>query len=213
MRMKRVAPEAAIPADRLDSWKEIASYLRRDVRTVMRWEDSRGLPVHRLPGGQKPGVYALRSELDAWRNRARLRLVQPAERPAPRPRMPSVAVLPFANLSADKENEYFSDGLADDIIAALTRIPGLRVTARTSSFAFRGKEQDVREIGMALGVSTLLEGSVQRSGGRVRVSAQLVDTAEGFHLWGERYDAWSPSSTSSRMLCGRLSPLGRAIRP
>ncbi len=186
--MKRSIPEVAISRDKLDSWKEIAGYLRRDVRTVMRWEEARGLPVHRLPGGQKPGVYALRSELDVWQKEASLRLVGPVEHVAPHARMPSVAVLPFANLSADKENEYFSDGLADEIITDLTRISGLRVTARTSSFAFRGKQQDVREIGSVLGVSTLLEGSVQRIGGQIRVSAQLVDASNGFHLWSERYD-------------------------
>ncbi len=101
---------------------------------------------------------------------------------------PSIAVLPFANLSAEAESVYFSDGLADEVITALTRVDGLRVTARTSSFAFRGVEQDVREIGGRLGVSTLLEGSVQRAAGRVRISAQLVNVADGFHLWSEHYD-------------------------
>ncbi len=100
----------------------------------------------------------------------------------------SIAVLPFANLSSDKENEYFSDGLAEEIINALTSVPGLKVTARTSAFAFRGKEQDVRSIGEALNVRTVLEGSVRRSGTRMRVSAQLVDAANGYHLWSERYD-------------------------
>jgi TolB-like protein len=154
----------------------------------MRWERDRGLPVHRIPGGGKPGVYAFQSELDTWWKKTQLHRVGPAEKAAPPSLTPSVAVLPFANLSRAKENEYFSDGLADEIITALTRIPGLRVTARTSSFAFRGKEQDVRAIGAALGVSTILEGSVQRSGGRVRVSAQLVNTRDGFHIWGERFD-------------------------
>jgi TolB-like protein len=97
-------------------------------------------------------------------------------------------VLPFANLCSDKENEYFGDGLADEIITLLTRIAGLRVTARTSSFAFRAREQDVRRIGRMLGVSTVLEGSVQRTDGRIRVSAQLVDAANGFHLWSEQFD-------------------------
>ncbi len=101
---------------------------------------------------------------------------------------PSVAMLPFANLSLDRKNAYFGDGLADEVITALTRIPGLRVTARTSSFAFRGKHKDVREIGAKLGVRTLLEGSVQRSSNRVRVSAQLVSVADGFHLWSQHFD-------------------------
>jgi TolB-like protein/Tfp pilus assembly protein PilF len=101
---------------------------------------------------------------------------------------PSVAVLPFANLSADKENEYFSDGLAEDIIDALTRVPGLRVIARTSAFSFRGKEVDVREIGARLNVDHILEGSVRRSGNRLRVTAQLVKTSDGYHLWSQRFD-------------------------
>ena len=103
-------------------------------------------------------------------------------------RVPSLAVLPFANLSADKENEYFSDGLAEEIINALTQLRGLRVTARTSSFSFRGKEVDVRKIGADLNVENILEGSVRRAGNRLRVTAQLIDVAGGYHLWSERYD-------------------------
>jgi serine/threonine protein kinase/lipoprotein NlpI len=104
------------------------------------------------------------------------------------PRTPSLAVLPFANLSADKENEYFSDGLAEDIIDALTQVPRLRVMARTSSFAFRGKEADVREIGARLNVEHILEGSVRRAGNRIRVTAQLLKASDGYHLWSERFD-------------------------
>ncbi|MBK7927177.1 MAG: tetratricopeptide repeat protein [Bryobacterales bacterium] len=172
--------------DVLDSWKEIAEHLGRDVRTAMRWERSRGLPVHRLPGGRKAAVYALRSELEQWRGKAHKR--DGEGNGAAAPGRPSVAVLPFSSLSADKENEYFSDGLADEIITYLAGVHGLRVTARTSSFAFRGKEEDVRGIGAKLGVEALLEGSVQRSGGRIRVSAQLVSCRDGCHLWCERYD-------------------------
>jgi serine/threonine-protein kinase len=101
---------------------------------------------------------------------------------------PSIAVLPFANMSGDKENEYFSDGLAEEILNLLTKIPGLRVIARTSSFAFRGKEQDITKIAELLRVKTILEGSVRRAGNRVRVTAQLVEAEHGSHLWSERYD-------------------------
>ena len=101
----------------------------------------------------------------------------------------SIAVLPFANLSADKENEYFSDGLAEEIINALTHVRGLKVTARTSAFAFRGENQDIRKIAETLNVRTILEGSVRRAGSRIRVSAQLINAADGYHLWSERYDA------------------------
>jgi serine/threonine-protein kinase len=100
----------------------------------------------------------------------------------------SIAVLPFANLSADKENEYFSDGLAEEIINALSKVPELRVIARTSSFAFRGKEHDLRKIGQRLRVGTILEGSVRRAGNRIRVTAQLVRLADESQLWSERYD-------------------------
>jgi TolB-like protein/tRNA A-37 threonylcarbamoyl transferase component Bud32/Flp pilus assembly protein TadD len=101
---------------------------------------------------------------------------------------PSIAVLPFANLSADKENEYFSDGLAEDILNLLAKIPGLKVIARTSAFAFRGKEQDIRKIAETLGVANVLEGSVRRAGNRLRITAQLINAADGTHLWSERYD-------------------------
>jgi eukaryotic-like serine/threonine-protein kinase len=101
---------------------------------------------------------------------------------------PSIAVLPFANMSADKENEYFSDGLAEEILNLLAKIPGLKVMARTSSFAFRGKEQDITKIAEALRVQNILEGSVRRAGNRIRVTAQLIHAADGTHLWSERYD-------------------------
>ncbi len=101
---------------------------------------------------------------------------------------PSIAVLPFVNLSGDKEQEYFSDGLAEEIINALTHIPGLKVTARTSSFAFRGGEHGITKIAAALGVTTVLEGSVRRAGTRIRVTAQLINAQDGYHLWSERFD-------------------------
>ena len=100
---------------------------------------------------------------------------------------PSIAVLPFANLSADKDNEYFSDGLAEEILNALTQLPGLRVIARTSAFRFRG-EQDLRKVGEALQVGLVLEGSVRKAGNRIRVSAQLIHVADESQLWSERYD-------------------------
>jgi len=100
----------------------------------------------------------------------------------------SVAVLPFVNMSAEPENEYFADGIAEEIINALTRIPSLRVASRTSAFVFKGKTEDIRDIGRRLRVSTVLEGSVRRIGNKLRVTAQLVNVADGYHLWSERYD-------------------------
>ena len=100
----------------------------------------------------------------------------------------SIAVLPFANISADQENEYFCDGLAEELLNALSKIEGLRVAARTSAFSFKGKEVKVSEIAQALNVRTVLEGSVRRSGDRIRISVQLVNAEDGYQLWSERYD-------------------------
>ena len=100
----------------------------------------------------------------------------------------SIAVLPFANLSADRENEYFGDGLAEEIINALAQVDGLKVIARTSAFSFKGKNEDVRDIAQALGVTNVLEGSVRRAGDRIRVTAQLIAAVDGTHLWSDRYD-------------------------
>ncbi|HBY64113.1 MAG TPA: hypothetical protein DEH78_30185, partial [Solibacterales bacterium] len=101
---------------------------------------------------------------------------------------PFIAVLPFANLSGDKDQEYFSDGLAEEILNLLAQLPGLKTIARTSSFAFRGKEDDVRSIAGALNVTHVLQGSVRRSGDRIRVTAQLIAASDGATLWSERYD-------------------------
>ena len=101
---------------------------------------------------------------------------------------PSIAVLPFVNMSADPENEYFSDGLAEDLINALTKISELHVVARTSSFAFKGEKTDIREIGQKLNVDNLLEGSVRKVGNRARITAQLIKVKDGYHLWSDRYD-------------------------
>ncbi len=101
---------------------------------------------------------------------------------------PSVAILPFANMSADPDAEYFSDGLAEEIINALTKFKELRVAARTSSFSFKGKNVDVKEIGTKLGVENILEGSVRRAGDRLRIMAQLINVSDGYHLWSERFE-------------------------
>ena len=112
---------------------------------------------------------------------------RPAERPSP-PDKPSIAVLPFQNMSGDAEQDYFCDGLVEDIITTLSKLDGLRVIARNSSFVYKGHAVDVREAAQQLGVRYVLEGSVRRSGARMRVTAQLIDAADGSHLWAERYD-------------------------
>jgi adenylate cyclase len=100
----------------------------------------------------------------------------------------SIAVLPFADLSPERDQEYFSDGIAEEILNALTKVGGLHVPARTSCFAFRGASVDAREIGRRLGVDTLLEGSIRKAGNRLRISVQLIDARNGYHLWSERFD-------------------------
>ena len=104
------------------------------------------------------------------------------------PTRKSVAVLPFVNMSSDKENEYFSDGITEDLITALSKVSGLHVAAHTSSFAFKGKNEDVRTIGTQLNVGAVLEGSVAKAGNQVRITAQLINTADGYHLWSDSYD-------------------------
>jgi len=101
---------------------------------------------------------------------------------------PSIAVLPFVNRSASPDDEYFSDGLADEILSVLTKVRGLRVSARASSFQFKGRNEDLAVIGERLKVATLLDGSVRKAGNRVRVSVQLVQAADRVQLWSETYD-------------------------
>jgi TolB-like protein len=100
----------------------------------------------------------------------------------------SIAVLAFVNMSNDPENEFFSDGIAEEIINALSKVKALRVASRTSSFSFKGKSEDIVEVGCKLKVHTVLEGSVRKAGNRLRVTAQLINVADGYHLWSERYD-------------------------
>jgi adenylate cyclase len=122
-----------------------------------------------------------------------LRVVTGAQQPAPAPVLalpdkPSIAVLPFANLSGDPEQEYFVDGMVEEIITALSRIRWLFVVARSSSFTYRGQAVDVKQVGRELGVRYVLEGSVRKAGGRVRITAQLIDATSGAHLWADRFD-------------------------
>jgi len=106
----------------------------------------------------------------------------------PLPEKPSIAVLPFNNLSGDPGQEYFSDGITENIITSLSKIPQLFVIARNSTFTYKGKPVRVQQVGRELGVQHVLEGSVQKSGNRIRITAQLIDAKSGYHLWAERYD-------------------------
>src|SRR5712664_614603 len=115
--------------------------------------------------------------------------IPPQQKPAlPLPDIPSVAVLPFANMNGDREQEYFSDGITDDLITALSRLPDLFVIARTSTFTYKGKAAKVQDVSRQLGVKYILEGSVRKEADEVRITAQLVDAASGDHLWAAHYD-------------------------
>jgi adenylate cyclase len=139
----------------------------------------------------------------------------------PRPaELSSIAVLPFADLSPEKDQEYFCDGMTEEIIDALSKIGGIRVVARTSSFAFKGKQQDIREIGKKLNVAAVLEGSVRKDGNRLRVTAQLNSVADGYHLWSETYerelkDVFTVQDEISRAIVNtlQLKLSGRGIQP
>ena len=123
-------------------------------------------------------------EAQAWRKAV---AGPPTQEPAA-PQPQSIAVLPFTNLSPDADDAYFADGITEEIINVLAQLPGLRVAARTSCFAFKGKHEDLRLVGEKLGVQHVLEGSVRKSGPKLRITAQLIGVADGFHLWSERYD-------------------------
>ena len=176
--------------DRLDSWKEIAAYLKRGLRTVRRWEDEEGLPVHRHVHRTHGTVYAYKSEIDVWRHAARQAVLpRPAAEPTAGPgRGISIVVLPFTNLSADPENAYFADGLTDEITADLSKVRALRVTSRTSAMTFKATSKDVKAIAGELGVRYVLEGSVRRAAGKLRITAQLIDASTDTHLWADKYD-------------------------
>jgi len=141
--------------------------------------------LEKQPGDRFQSALDLANEL-----RVVKRMLERGTRPAPARAEPSasIAVLPFVNRSANAEDEYFSDGLADELLSLLARIKGLRVSARASSFYFRGQHVPLAEVGKALNVATLLDGSVRRAGNRVRISVQLVKVSDGYHLWSETYD-------------------------
>ena len=191
--------------ERLDSWKQIATYLRRGARTLQRWERDEGLPVHRLQHGTLGSVYAYTAELDRWW--AERSLQRSPELAAE----PSVAVLPFADMSRARDQAYFCEGIAEEITNALGRVEGLRIASRTSAFRVRPGAADSREIARRLHVRTLLEGSVRKSGHRLRVAVQLSDGQTGFQFWARQYDretrdVFAVQDEIARAVVGALRP-------
>ncbi len=241
------SPGPEVQADeRLDSWKAIAVYLRRDIRTVQRWEKTEAMPVHRHVHDKLGSIFAFKSELDEWQrgrsavsseadpgseavNGSVAAEPQSPETPAPETAAPlthgwrwwalrivamlvgavllygiidagkslfrptvgsaTISVLPFKNLSGDPAQEYFSDGVTEELITYLGRQSStLRVTSLGSSLAYKGTQKTVRQIGRELGVEYVVQGSVLQSGGRVRINAHLVRTKDEAHLWDESYD-------------------------
>lgn len=225
--------------DRLHSWKEIAVYLKRDVRTVRRWEKNQGLPVHRHRHQKAASVYAYRSELEVWWAAQRSNVVETqsadvesdvtdasAEGPQPPTSIPRavwwwvpvvlaaivivaaagyilvrrtgtptghramIAVLPFQNLTGDPGQEFISDGFTEEMITELGELPStqLGVIARTSSMAYKNSAKTVDQIGRELGVEYVLEGSVRHWGGRVLVTAQLIQTRDQTHIWAQDFE-------------------------
>jgi len=233
-----VPPSAPSQGDRLDSWKEIAAYLRRDESTVRRWEKD-GLPVHRHQHKLRAAIFAYKSELDTWWNNSEHNVAHPQPSPStplepgagfaatkatsgPGPqtirrvsallllavimataywgwhnmargaapaKSVMLAVLPLVNLSGNPNDEYFSDGLTEEMITQLSRLQPdrLGVIARTSTMSYKQTQKHVDEIGRELNVDYLLEGSVRRDSEHVRISVQLIRTSDQTHIWAENY--------------------------
>lgn len=180
------------PADRLDSWKEIASYLRRDVRTVQRWEKKEGLPVYRHLHDKLGSIYAYRNELTEWFNTrqqfgATVATGNRDEAPADKIKL---AVLPFGNLSGAKDDDYFSDGLTEEMITQITRLQAseLAVIARTTAEHYDSSSKSLDQMKKEMGVGYVLEGRVRRGGNRVRITAQLIQLKDQTQLWAETYE-------------------------
>src|SRR5579862_1377351 len=227
---------------RLDSWKAIAQYLGRDVRSVQRWERERGLPVYRVPGQRGGAVFAYEHELEEWlRSRsgqvpaeAQRAFMEEAASPSlgvsdeALPSQPSqdhwlrnlafavailfllfglamiwrrsvleaaaaqpirsIAVLPLQSLSSDPNQEYFADGMTDELITDLAQVKELKVVSKTSIMQYKGTRKPLPQIGNELGVDAVVEGSVLRSGNRIRITAQLIHAGDDRHLWAQSYE-------------------------
>jgi TolB-like protein/Tfp pilus assembly protein PilF len=177
-------------SDRLDSWKEIASFLRRDVRTVQRWEKKEELPVHRHQHDKLGSVHAYRSELEAWFSGRQFAAPAGGAQARAAEKI-KIAVLPFTTLGTDADQDaYFTDGLADDMITQLTRLQPeqLAVIARSTVLNYNSSRPSLEQMRKELGVDYVLEGRVRRAGSRVRVTATLSEVQDQTQLWAESYE-------------------------
>ena len=219
-----IGPSENSPEDRLNSWKEIAAYLRYSERTVRRWEEQ-GLPIHRHGHRKKAAIYAYRPEIDIWWNRDRAKLEKldlpvategrrhwrlrgaiaaallvvagifvltigrfRESRSAPLAAPRTIAVLPLRNLSGDATQDYFADGITDALTTDLAQMEGLQVISATSAMQYKGAKKPLPEIASELNADVVVEGSVERSGDQVRITAQLIRAATDKHLWAETYE-------------------------
>jgi TolB-like protein len=181
-----------VPSWRSNRWLMLLMLDRREEATELIRHYDTEASVYELTGFMSYMIFDARPfrSLDLLMQREGIRRPLPVEVPykCPPPSPPSVAVLPFVNMSADPDNEYFSDGISEELLNLLVRIDGLRVPSRTSSFAFKGMNTDIKEIARQLDVGHVLEGSVRKAGNRVRITAQLIDVDTDTHLWSETYD-------------------------
>jgi len=200
-----VSPEHATE-DLLDSWKEIAAYLKRDISTVQRWEKREGLPIHRHIHDKLGSVFGFKSELDIWsKTRAvAIRSSKASTKPQQR-RIRSLAVLPLENLSGNSEEDYFVDGMTEALIATVATMSSLRVISRTSVMTYKKSVPSLRDVARTLRVDAVLEGSVVRAGDRVRITAHLIDATNDAHLWTGTYDR------ATRDILALQSEVARAI--
>jgi TolB-like protein/Tfp pilus assembly protein PilF len=184
-------PMTTAPTDRLDSWKEIATYLRRDVRTVQRWEKKEALPVYRHQHDKLGSVYAFRAELTEWFNTRQPSgaVVAPTGQQKQSDKI-KLAVLPFGNLSGNQEDDYFSDGLTEEMTTQLTCLQPaqLAVIARTTAEHYDSTRKSLEQMKQDLGVDYVLEGKVRRGGNRVRITARLSEIQDQTQMWAETYE-------------------------
>ena len=185
------------PNQRLDSWKSIAAYLSRDVRTAIRWEKERGLPVHRVPGGKKHSVFAFTRDLDAWlmhldehKNLARERLL---------------AVLPLLNDSGEQDLDYLADGLTERLISRLAEFRKVRVLARSAVFRYRNSDLDALAAARELNVELALTGILRTHADRLQISLEMLDPQDGSQICGLQRtyglkDAWTRESEIAEQL-------------